>query len=1017
MDFNKNSLTVCSYNCQSFNDGKVPFIKQLLDKSDFILIQEHCKYEEQLSEFNSLGDICYHGCSSMDISQQLIGRPHGGCAIIWSENCIHKTTAVQISSNRLCAVTITLQDHRTLLLVNCYMPCDDRTRGARYNALLDTINELENLILTTNADFILIGGDLNSDLNRVTHHVNAIREFASVTNLSFGINHVLSNVDFTFESKGSGTRSTIDHFMLDSCLFGIIKYYDTFSSVENLSDHNAVLCELDLDVKYLIQNKDRVYTPNPAWYKASLDDCKTYKACLDYHLSKISIPTNVFTCHNVHCKEHFNEIEKLHNDIIKACLNASESAIPKTGRAKTKTIIPGWSEFVKGKREDAYFWYNLWRDNGSPRHGELANVMKHTKRIYHYAIRYCKRHEDQIKSTRMAEALSSNSTRRFWNEVKKVNSSKNKVSAIVDGETVPTAIAGIFQSKFQSLYTSVGYCKTQMDDIKSQVDGRLANGIKDILDINQEVVNFQDIIKAIGLLKKGKSDGLQSLSTDCLLNGTYELYHMLAELFKCILIHGYMPSETLLGCMTPIPKDKAATRFSEKYRAITLSSVIGKLFDLVILEREGKRSLRTDNQQFGFKPGCSTTLCTGMLRETITHFVNNGSDVYGLFLDASKAFDRIDYVKLFSTLNSKKMNPIYVRCLLHMYCNQKLCVRWNGVRTDNFSTSNGVKQGGILSPLLFSTYIDGMLQKLRESGLGCYVGPHFCAAFGYADDICLLSPTRQSLQSMITICEDYAKDFKITFNGAKSQLVRFRAPRQNTCTTRNENVVVEGEFVYCRDSALHLGHMLFADILVDDRENVIKQFYKQYNGFRCRFQKVSSEIKNELFSKYCTSFYGVQLCDLQKLSKLHTSHRKCLRKVWDLPNRTHNVILPGLSGQLCSSHMCSKRFLKYAKLALEHDFPAVQYVFKNSLKQRNSIFKRNMNFCGDALRMNVDDMIAGDVTYLTQKLCRTCQETCQKPHIVLTYTISELIAVRDSLSICVLTRTEAKVLLNELCIN
>lgn len=443
--------------------------------------------------------------------------------------------------------------------------------------------------------------------------------------------------------------------------------------------------------------------------------------------------------------------------------------------------------------------------------------------------------------------------------------------------------------------------------------------------------------------------------------------------------------------------------------------MIGKLFDLVILDREGKLSLQTDNQQFGFKPGCSTTLCTGMLRETVTHFVNNGSNVYGLFLDASKAFDRIDYVKLFSTLSSKKMNPVYIRCLLNMYCNQKLCVRWNGVRTDSFSTTNGVKQGGILSPLLFSTYIDGMLRKLRESGLGCYVGPHFCAAFGYADDICLLSPTRQSLQSMITICEDYAQDFKISFNGAKSQLVRFGSPHQTV--TNNESVAVGGAYVYCSGSAMHLGHMLFTNILADDSKNIIKQFYKQYNGFRCKFQTVSAEVKNELFSKYCTSFYGVQLCDLQKLSKLHTSHRKCLRRVWDLPNRTHNVILPGLSGQLCSPHMCSKRFLKYAMSALEHDFPAVRYVFNNSLIHGNSIFKRNLNFICESLEMTIDDLITNDANCIINKLCRACQETCHKPHIAITQVVSELAAIRDSLSICVLSRAEAKSLLNELCIN
>ena len=80
-----NSLKIGTYNCQSFNDDKATYIKQALDKCDFLFIQEHCKYMEQLKELQSLGNINYHGCSSMDIKQQLIGRPHGGvllCAVI-----------------------------------------------------------------------------------------------------------------------------------------------------------------------------------------------------------------------------------------------------------------------------------------------------------------------------------------------------------------------------------------------------------------------------------------------------------------------------------------------------------------------------------------------------------------------------------------------------------------------------------------------------------------------------------------------------------------------------------------------------------------------------------------------------------------------------------------------------------------------------------------------------------------------------------------------------------------------
>ncbi len=76
------------------------------------------------------------------------------------------------------------------------------------------------------------------------------------------------------------------------------------------------------------------------------------------------------------------------------------------------------------------------------------------------------------------------------------------------------------------------------------------------------------------------------------------------------------------------------------------SSILCKLLDVIVMTKE-KDNLCTSNLQFGFKPGfkpgASTTLCTGMVQETISYYVNNESNVYGLLLDASKAFDHVNY--------------------------------------------------------------------------------------------------------------------------------------------------------------------------------------------------------------------------------------------------------------------------------------------------------------------------------------------------------------------------------------
>ena len=96
---------------------------------------------------------------------------------------------------------------------------------------------------------------------------------------------------------------------------------------------------------------------------------------------------------------------------------------------------------------------------------------------------------------------------------------------------------------------------------------------------------------------------------------------------------------------------------------------------------------------------------------------------------------------------------------------QQSCkVRWNQSYSDSFSIVNGVRQGAVLSPSLFSLYIDKLLLDLQSSGLGCHVGNYFYGASAYADDIILLSPTRSDLQDMFNMCFDYFEDHDITIS-------------------------------------------------------------------------------------------------------------------------------------------------------------------------------------------------------------------------------------------------------------
>jgi len=80
------------------------------------------------------------------------------------------------------------------------------------------------------------------------------------------------------------------------------------------------------------------------------------------------------------------------------------------------------------------------------------------------------------------------------------------------------------------------------------------------------------------------------------------------------------------------------------------------------------------------------------------------------------------------------------------------------------SVSNGVKHGGIASPIIFCLYIDKLLLKLADSGVGCLFGKLYVDTLVYADDIVLLTPSDSCMRTMLSYCEYFASQYSFVFN-------------------------------------------------------------------------------------------------------------------------------------------------------------------------------------------------------------------------------------------------------------
>ena len=321
-----------------------------------------------------------------------------------------------------------------------------------------------------------------------------------------------------------------------------------------------------------------------------------------------------------------------------------------------------------------------------------------------------------------------------------------------------------------------------------------------------------------------------------------------------MITHGYFPSSFTSSTIIPVIKNKKASlNDSSNYRPVTLSSIVGKLMDIVIIEKQ-KQQLQSSDLQFGFKEKSSTVQCTFVMNEVINYYLQNDSIVYATYLDASKAFDCVKYENLFCVLLSNDICPTIARFLAFMYHHQQCCVKWSNSKSSLFSISNGVKQGGVLSPLLFNLYIDVLLHRLAASGFGCHIGNVFYGALAYADDIVLLCPSIAALNHMLAVCEKFSDEYSIKFNATKSKLIAYGD------TSANQNVIFQGHSIPVSDYEKHVGNLVGSNSNIDNdiinnakcdmymRLNLLLRqlgkcdcftIYPLFKNFACHFMEVS----------------------------------------------------------------------------------------------------------------------------------------------------------------------------------
>ena len=291
-------------------------------------------------------------------------------------------------------------------------------------------------------------------------------------------------------------------------------------------------------------------------------------------------------------------------------------------------------------------------------------------------------------------------------------------------------------------------------------------GVADMSDLVHEVYNIseQEIRHVISDLPIGKACREDNISAELLQCMGEEGIETVTRLINKIYKSGYIPEDFRRSVFVPLPKVNKAQDCSE-YRTIALISHTSKiLLHLIkrritpIIERQLGES------QMGFRKGKGTRDAIFQLRMINERCLQMGKKVYMCFVDYQKAFDRVNHDKLLEVMEIAGIPELERRLIINLYWHQKATVRWDNEVSRYVDIKRGVRQGCIISPILFNLYSEFMIAEALEGESGVSFNGNNVSNLRYADDAVLVADTKKKLQRLIDKLGESCKVYGMAIN-------------------------------------------------------------------------------------------------------------------------------------------------------------------------------------------------------------------------------------------------------------
>uniref|UniRef100_K7EZ57 Reverse transcriptase domain-containing protein n=1 Tax=Pelodiscus sinensis TaxID=13735 RepID=K7EZ57_PELSI len=231
------------------------------------------------------------------------------------------------------------------------------------------------------------------------------------------------------------------------------------------------------------------------------------------------------------------------------------------------------------------------------------------------------------------------------------------------------------------------------------------------LDINIDLPTKEEIISAIKKLKNNKTPGKDNLNAELFKIDPEIAAGILEPLFRTVCTEACIPEDWTKGVIIKIPK-KGAHSDCNNWRGITLLSIPSKILAKISIGRIStavNEMLR--KEQAGFRKGRRCIEQIFALRNIIEQSAEWQRQLYVNFVDFEKAFDSVDRDRLWQILRAYGIPYYMVKLIRSFYKNYSCCVGGSDIW---FEVKTGVRQGCVMSPLLFNLVIDWVMRRMTE---------------------------------------------------------------------------------------------------------------------------------------------------------------------------------------------------------------------------------------------------------------------------------------------------------------